>query len=128
MSHAWKYKFLDTVDALHNFFKDRSSSGLISSPILSTTQDRGPLSGGKRPSVKKIKRVVMILQPIDDPIPLTRAWCIFEVYATHKTGSEFHVAMTLADSEAFINKLTYENALFYRVLSNISKVYGNQSR
>jgi tetratricopeptide (TPR) repeat protein len=59
---------------------------------------------------------VMVLAPWDHPIPLTRAWCLWELYCTAQTQSKFEVAMTgsarqrfiddvLADSEGSINRM-----------------------
>jgi hypothetical protein len=40
-----------------------------------------------------------------DPIPLTRGWCLFEIYSIIVTGSQFEVAMTQASREAFLKDI-----------------------
>ncbi|KAJ3347145.1 Delta(24)-sterol C-methyltransferase [Entophlyctis luteolus] len=115
ISHAWKYMFLDVVDAINQFFAteklyERMESG--EDPIiwfdLFTNSQHGTAN---RPfewwtttftqAVGKMKNVVMVTLPWDNPVTLTRAWCGFEVYATKSTGAQFHVAMTREEMSKF---------------------------
>ncbi|KAJ3191079.1 hypothetical protein HK101_008102 [Irineochytrium annulatum] len=102
VSHAWKYEFTDVVVALSDFFE-----GLNADPAttfiwfdLFCNSQHGT---GERPfewwtttfwsAITKMQNVVMILQPWDRPVTLQRAWCVFEIYSCHETGSTFHIAM-----------------------------------
>ncbi|KAI9353220.1 hypothetical protein DFJ73DRAFT_828577 [Zopfochytrium polystomum] len=71
-------------------------------------------------AVKSIQNVVMVLLPWNDPVPLTRAWCVFEVFATAYTKSKFHVAMPPSVSSDFFSNLVGRPSIFYEVLAKIS--------
>ena len=47
----------------------------------------------------------MVLSPWNDPVPLTRAWCIYELYATADTTAMFEVAMSEDDRKEFLEKV-----------------------
>ena len=44
----------------------------------------------------------MTLSPWNDPIPFTRAWCIFEVFCTAEAGNKFEIAMGESDQRKFL--------------------------
>ena len=89
MSHAWKYLFLDVVESLEDFF---SASGESDSAViwfdLFTNSQHGT---SEKPfewwtntflgAIGEIGSVVMVMHPWDNPVTLTRAWCIFEIYS-----------------------------------------------
>ena len=58
-------------------------------------------SGAFRQSVVDIGRTVLVLQPWDAPVPLTRSWCLWEIFSTLDGGAELHIALTPAQREAF---------------------------
>ena len=44
----------------------------------------------------------MILSPFEDPVPLTRSWCLWEIYCTLEApGCVFEVALPEAQQTAF---------------------------
>ncbi len=58
-------------------------------------------SGVFRQSVAIIGRTLLVLQPWDAPVPLTRSWCLWEIYSTLDGGSELQIVLTPAQHEAF---------------------------
>lgn len=48
-----------------------------------------------------IGRMVLVLQPWDDPEPLKRSWCLWEIFCTLDGGAELEVALNPAQQEAF---------------------------
>ena len=40
-----------------------------------------------------IGHVVMVLSPWENPVPLTRAWCLWEVYCCNVVGAQFSVTL-----------------------------------
>jgi tetratricopeptide (TPR) repeat protein len=61
----------------------------------------------------------MVLAPWNDPIPFTRAWCLFEIYSTVVTGSKFEVAMIESERESFIRAICFDPYVFYKMLADI---------
>ena len=49
--------------------------------------------------VRDIGHTLLILHPWDRPIPLTRAWCVWEMYCTLDTRAEMHIRQPLRDAE-----------------------------
>ncbi|KAJ3101813.1 Kinesin light chain 3 [Phlyctochytrium planicorne] len=102
ISHAWKYQFLDVVDSLQYWFDQEGNSDPLNTIIwfdLFTNSQHGTASrpfewwsGTFLNAVGKIGQVLMVLLPWDNPIPLTRAWCVFELYSCAKTNSRFEIA------------------------------------
>ena len=42
-------------------------------------------------------QVVLVLTPWSDPIPYTRAWCLWEVFNARNTGAKFDIALSPAE-------------------------------
>jgi hypothetical protein len=63
----------------------------------------------------------MVFAPWDDPIPLKRAWCLWELYCTVTTGSTFNIAMTVRSRRKFIKDiLTNPTAAMNQMLGTIN--------
>ncbi|KAI8618223.1 hypothetical protein BC830DRAFT_1109847 [Chytriomyces sp. MP71] len=129
VSHAWKFVFLDVIDALSTFLIDQKadfSTSVIWLDLFSNSQH----NTGLKPfqwwettflnAVESIGNVVMVLQPWLNPIPLTRAWCIFEVYACSTTGSKFHLALSPNERDTFMRELKTNPRRFYDILARTS--------
>jgi hypothetical protein len=99
ISHAWKCVFLDVVDALlAHFYIDDGDDVVVWFDVFSNNQhqemamDFDWCCGTFKSAIAAMGRTVMVLAPWHDPVPLTRGWCLFELYCTAYTGSTFEVA------------------------------------
>ncbi|KAJ3081073.1 Kinesin light chain 3, partial [Rhizoclosmatium hyalinum] len=129
ISHAWKYKFLDVVDALTNFVDSNKldpESTIIWFDLLSNSQHN---TGAKdftwwttvfQNAIQKIGSVVLIMQPWDDPVPLTRAWCVYEIYVSNVAGSSFYVAMPPNETLIFMDSLKKQSRKYLSLLANLN--------
>ena len=70
-------------------------------------------------AIRDIGRTVMIMEPWEDPIPLTRAWCIWEVLCTCQTGAKFEIAMTKPQRARFISALNNEYGSIMKMVCHI---------
>ncbi|KAI9348710.1 hypothetical protein BDR26DRAFT_710084 [Obelidium mucronatum] len=127
VSHAWMNPFLNVVDALVTFYTDAGmdlDTTHVWFDIFSNSQHDTNLKPFEwwqttfMDAIEKIGNVVMILEPFQNPVCLTRVWCIFEVYSCKKTNSNFHVAMTPTQRQEFMVSLK-DPSQFYNVVSNI---------
>ena len=59
------------------------------------------------------------MEPWHAPAPLTRAYCITEVYHTQKSGAQFDVVMSSAQQAAFEKALVKD---FKSIQTSLSKV------
>ena len=97
ISHAWKYKFVDVIEALQFHFKDQPDV-IIWFDLFSNNQhiavdlDFAWWCGTFKSAIQKFGYTVMVLSPWSNPIPLTRAWCIWELYCTFISKSTFGIA------------------------------------
>jgi hypothetical protein len=109
LSHAWSYRFRNVIAAVRShvralpegapppffwfdvFSIDEHATQALTQEWWSTTfQD----------AIRSIGRTLMVLSPWDNPLPLTRAWCLWEMYCTVSTGSEFSVCLGAAEEAA----------------------------
>ena len=54
-----------------------------------------------REAICEMGHTGMVLSPWDKPVPLTRAWCLWEMYCTVDTGARFSVCLSTAQRAAF---------------------------
>jgi len=101
-SHAWKYKFINVVDALKQFCKIKGlnpEQTYIWFDLFINNQHSAPNLTYKwwctrfKQAIRSFGKVVLVLEPWSDPIPIQRAWCLWEIFCTIDTESEFYVAM-----------------------------------
>jgi hypothetical protein len=108
VSHAWKYLFLDVKKALEHHFQDQSDV-VVWFDLFSNNQH----STGTRPfewwcgtfksAIAEFGHLVMVLAPWSNPVPLKRAWCLFELYCiADLPGGKFEVAMSGAEQANFL--------------------------
>ena len=69
--------------------------------------------------VSAVGHTVLLMEPWHAPAPLTRAYCITEVYHTQKSGAEFDVVMSSAQQAAFEDALLYDFDLIQTSLSKV---------
>jgi hypothetical protein len=133
VSHAWRYQFLDLVRALEAFFADRSGV-VIWLDLFSTSQHSTfskPPEWWQQTFVSAIGRMgqmVMVMTPWDNPVCLTRAWCLIELYACRSSGSSFHVAFPPAERARFLQQITQRPEIFYDMLSKVNTAKSECSR
>ena len=108
VSHAWQYKIAEQlIDAIEAYVEknglDEDSTYFWIDNLVVNQHDVG---GTKPPdywattfraSVKAIGRTLLVLAPAVKPIPLTRAWCLFEIFCTCNTGDDNSEAASILD-------------------------------
>jgi tetratricopeptide (TPR) repeat protein len=132
ISHAWDYSFLDVIEAVDVFMTQEYSGEKADEPViwfdlLSVSQH----SSGSQPfewystifmeAVRNIGNVLMIMEPWENPKTLTRAWCVFEIFACMSTTSRFEVSMSNAETERF-SKTVDEHFVAEKFHGMLSKV------
>lgn len=107
ISHAWRYQFLDVISALQWHFRDQPDI-IIWFDLFSNNQHQAvslPYDWWAttfKSAIKDFQHMVMVLSPWHDPIPYTRAWCIFEAYCCAVTNSKFEIAMSEENRQHFL--------------------------
>jgi tetratricopeptide (TPR) repeat protein len=116
ISHAWKCSFLDVMDAIVTHMRERTSKEnkdpIIWFCLFSNNQHELDVLDFEwfhktfQTAVGEIGHTVMVLSPWDNPLPFTRAWCIWEVYCSATQKCLFEIAMSEPDRLQFINDVT----------------------
>ncbi|XRB17491.1 EF-hand domain-containing protein [Pseudoscourfieldia marina] len=113
VSHAWKYTFVNVVDALSNVYENayvwfdvftvnQHASLQVPSDWWFTTF---------KEAVASIGHTVLVLMPWDDPIPLTRAWCIWEILSTiDDSKAKLEICLPAVEQKAFADFLVEEGS------------------
>jgi hypothetical protein len=112
ISHAWDHRFLEVLEALTSYFADEEDV-IIWFDIFSNNQHKTASLEFEwwcetfKNAILSFGRTVMVLAPWNDPLPLRRAWCIWELYCTilgkRLDGKcKFDVALSSASIEQFI--------------------------
>lgn len=120
VSHAWKYLFSDVVDTLKNYFRGNRRDELLWFDLFSNNQhlavnlDFDWWCGTFKSAIKDFGHFVLVLAPWQNPIPFTRAWCLFEIYCAISTDSSFNIAISPKENRFLLSR-------FVQIMANISK-------
>lgn len=110
-SHAWKFNFCSFVACLedyvntHDDITDTGSSFWFD--LVVNDQWNAPNRTFEwwctifKTTVGTIGHTLLILSPWDNPIPLTRAWCLWEIHTTKLSGSKFSIAIPPEEQHKF---------------------------
>ena len=96
-------------------------------------------------AIKEMGRVVMVLSPWDNPIALTRAWCLIELYACCRlkryltarcilliplcsTGGRFDIALPDEQRAQFLSDIRAKSSAFYDMLALVKTERSECSR
>ena len=111
ISHAWQYRFSDVLQAMTDHFADEKDV-VIWFDVMSYNQHLQKGLGFEwwsttfKSAILSFGRTVMVLSPWNDPIPLRRGWCVWELFCTIeglKAGEcGFEIALSRRDVDRFI--------------------------
>ena len=96
VSHAWGHQFLDVIAALEDYDSRQPVPTFFWFDIFSNNQHKTAARDFSwwqtvfRDNIGKLKKTLLVLE-WDNPKPLTRAWCLWEMVSTVNTGSDFQV-------------------------------------
>jgi tetratricopeptide (TPR) repeat protein len=131
ISHAWKFLFLDVVQAIERHFQKEitgpdSENFYIWFDLFSNNQHiAGELdfqwwTQTFRSAIEQFNHTVIILAPWNNPIPFKRAWCLWEIYCSIITESKFEVALSDTEHFSLIDTMIYNFDAIEQMISNIN--------
>ncbi|KAJ3119198.1 Kinesin light chain 3 [Physocladia obscura] len=124
-SHVWEFKFRDLLRSIESFIREQNlnpDETFIWLDIFSISQHDFTeksfewLSSTFQEAIAKIGNLVLVMLPWSDPLPLKRAWCVYEIYASVNSNSKFYVALPPQEQEAFVESILMNNVAFYEIL------------
>jgi tetratricopeptide (TPR) repeat protein len=128
VSHAWRYSFASLVSALTTEAHERSKQSTSEEPRYywndifvedqNTTASRpeGYFFTAFRTAIESIGRTLLVLEPLSSPIPLTRAWCIWEIFCTVASSTatlEIAFPSTVQDEFEHVLLANFEDLVTY---------------
>ena len=124
ISNAWQHQFLDVVAAINNYFVNDKKE-IVWFDLFSLNHHRQPLLpiewllGQYKDFMQRFQRIVMVLTPWQNPIPLCRMWCLWEVYCAlaDRNDSSLEIAMTAKGTKSFLKSILtslYDIYMFLR--------------
>jgi hypothetical protein len=126
VSHAWRYRFLDVIDALKAHFSSEDLSNIVIwFDLFSNNQNQTddiPFEwwcGTFQHSIHSIGRTVAVFLPWENPIPLSRVWCLWEIFISQKTKVKFEIAMSPNEENRFLEMISKDPDAFNVMLSNV---------
>ena len=100
VSHAWKYAFYDIVVNVMEQYAQQHPGTYFWFDLFTNNQNEVAnkdfewFSTTFRDSLISIGEVLLVLSPWNNPIPIQRAWCLFEIYnALEESGVVFSVKL-----------------------------------
>ena len=127
MSQSWAYRFRELVDIIEAFeqqtkptstryywfdifvMNQHSHEGLGQDKLLQSLID----------SIKAPDRVLLAMDSWRDPSPLTRVWCLLEIFTAMSEGAELVMCLSSAEQASFAEKLGQNQAEVQRVLEGV---------
>ena len=128
LSHAWLYRFLNLVAALEAYVAvlppgEPEPFFWFDCLVLDQHANNGEGSDWWSETflraIGAIGHTVMMLSPWDNPIPLTRAWCLWELYCTHQADVEFSVCLGPDERAAFERAIVKDPSVVLDAFSQI---------
>lgn len=71
-------------------------------------------------SIGRIGHVALVLAPWDDPVPLTRAWCLWEIFSAFVSDARLTIHVPKAQQSAFLRTLVERPSAVAEVLTNVN--------
>ena len=124
ISHAWKYKFLDVVEALQNHLRGEPNA-IIWFDLFSNNQHCTPdldfnwWSSAFKGAIETIGRTVIARTPRNNPLPLKRPWCLLGFYCTIGTRRRFEVAMSEIEYDEFIRDVSDDCGVVDQMIEDV---------
>lgn len=128
LSHAWMFRFRNVVAALRAFV-DGLPPGAPPTFVwfdcfsidehATQTMPQEWWGSTFREAIALIGHTVMMLSPWDAPVPLARAWCLWELFCTAEQGVEFSVCLGPEEQRAFEAAILEKHDVLFDVFESI---------
>jgi len=139
ISHAWNSNFLEVLDAFRNHLTATDQSdAVIWFDLFSNNQHQTSVHPFEwwcdtfQSAIRDFGHVILVLTPWQDPVPLSRAWCLWEIYSSVVMQAKLDIAFTASQQTDFIHALTNDfdsiNAMIARINIKNSKASKEEDR
>ena len=122
--HAWRYKWKDLVSSLNHPSLDPNRFLWIDAICVNQHEGLEEVVPewwfrGAHDVIKSCKSVELVLLPWDNPIPVRRIWCVWEIIgAKSKSIDQFHVLVT-TDERTRLETSLKEGKLMFETFQKV---------
>ncbi|XP_063723102.1 uncharacterized protein LOC134851102 [Symsagittifera roscoffensis] len=136
VSHAWKYKLADLIQTCLDY-AEKSKEGnkmffwidlFTNNQNTATSKDQSWWSDNFRSIIGLIGTTLLVLSPWNNPIPLTRAWCLWEILCTVQEKAKLVVALPADQNKLFNEAIKQDFTAILTEFSNIQSKKAEASR
>ena len=139
ISHAWGSNFLEVVDAFTNHLRTSGQpDAVIWFDLFSNNQHQTSIRPFEwwcntfQSAIRDFGHTILVLTPWRDPIPLTRAWCLWEIYSSVVMQARLEIAIIASQQKDFVSALTEDfesiNAMIARINIKNSRAFKEEDR
>jgi len=124
LSYFWDDDFLDVVAALEDWDKNQATPAMFWFSLFTNNQHRARTRDFSwyidnfLDVIGKMGSALLVFK-WDDPKPLSRAWCLWELLCTLPTKGEFHVSISPKDQAPFMKALQEDFVSVYAKICNM---------
>ena len=99
ISHTWRYDLADSIDVMEQHEKSHPGSVFWFDLVMNNQHGTStrPFEWWRHTfqhSIEQIGTVILVLVPWSSPVPLTRAWCLFEIMCSLNANQvDFRIRM-----------------------------------
>eukprot|EP00730_Choanoeca_flexa_P020068 TRINITY_DN9810_c0_g1_i2.p1 TRINITY_DN9810_c0_g1~~TRINITY_DN9810_c0_g1_i2.p1 ORF type:complete len:739 (+),score=174.66 TRINITY_DN9810_c0_g1_i2:71-2287(+) len=125
VSHAWQYRFHHVVEAMLDYAADHPDTYFWFDLFVNNQNQAAELpqewwSTTFKTSIHLVGTILLVLSPWDNPVPMTRAWCLWEILcAVTDPDVELLIRLPRSQRRAFHDGLA-EN--FDVILDSLMKI------
>ena len=126
ISHAWRYKFAATVADVIEQHSKADPDAYYWFDLFTNDQNAVMSKDFEwfcttfRESIRSIGHVLLVLSPWNDPLPIRRAWCLFEIANTLKeTDIQFSIYLPTSEVDGMSRAVTEESDTLVDALAKI---------
>eukprot|EP00298_Acanthocystis_sp_HF-20_P022581 c30590_g1_i1.p1 GENE.c30590_g1_i1~~c30590_g1_i1.p1 ORF type:complete len:914 (+),score=182.28 c30590_g1_i1:38-2779(+) len=127
VSHAWQSRFSDVVDCLENVDckKNENDCSIFWFDMLCINHHEPQelteeWCGTTFMSIiQAIGNTIVVISPWNSPSYFTRSWCLWELYCTIKSGSNFQIIMPSNQNDLFIKEIWHNFSSIVEKYCNI---------
>jgi len=105
VSHSWQHNFLDLVAALEAYESKQATPTVFWFDVFSNNQHKAVTSFEWyktvfRNNIGLLRKTLLVLE-WEDPKPIKRAWCLWEMASTVQTNADFQILMSPTNISSF---------------------------
>lgn len=133
VSHAWNYKFLDTVESIRLTLErvhgeEKAMEAVVWFDLFSLNHSKAKLIDDNifkhwENIIKNISNMMFILMPWNEPVTLTRSFTVYELFLCVKYGLRLELAMTLEQREDMIRSILQDYRQYNKILAKVDSSF-----